>query len=278
MKKLIIAFTFLSLFSCGLTDNFSEEPMYLIIDEAKFTPPSGIPNTAFIRDVWVYVDGFNVGVFELPARVPVLGSGTTVEVDVIPGIRDNGLEFSAKEYPFYTRENYVLDFVPSTEVQLDPAFEYLDNVNFAVIENFEVDNLFSLDLDDEDETKIVRSEETPYGSFGGKLCITESTSRFQQTTQQAYPTEIFNSSEVYLEIDYKSEVNFSIGYLGQISTISNSVPVITLFPKEEWSKLYLNLSAQLNGGEFDAYKLYFGGSGLDEEGCLWIDNVRIVYI
>jgi len=91
-------------------------------------------------------------------------------------------------------------------------------------------------------------------------------------------TDIFVGTEVYLEIDYKCDVPFTLGYIGYRNGVKSTVGVITLFQREDWSKLYLDLSAELSTGIFEEYQLVIAGAGTNEDGNIWVDNVRIVHL
>lgn len=279
MKKILFLLYITALYSsCGLTDNFSEEPMYLQINSASLTGTPQVGNSHDIKDAWVYVDGFNVGIFELPATVPILSSGNTVNVDIRAGVRDNGIQLSARQYPFYKTLNYTFDFIANETIELDLTYEYVDNVQFTINENFELGNVFFDDVDGNPLSTISRSNETPYGSFCGKSEVSADLSRFEQATSEVYLTNVFQSSEVYLEIDYKCDVSFIVGYIGYRNSVKSTIGVITLFEEEEWSKLYLDMSADLNSGVFDEYQLVIAGAGTNQDGNIWIDNVRIVHL
>jgi len=264
---------------CKLTDGFDEEPMYVTIDsiDVDLSDKNVFP-THIVKDVWVYVDGFNVGVFPLPAKVPVLGNGDRVEVIVGPGIRNNGLQFSPKEFPFYERNTFDLEFNPGAEESLDVNFSYIDLVKFGFVENFEGDHLFTLDLDSNPDSRMYVSPDTPFGNGCGKIDVRDSLNVFLQATSEAYSTDVFSSSEVYLEMDYRCTIEFQVALVGMTNGVSNNLPIITLFKSDEWSKLYLDLSAELNGGRFDSYRILLAGVGNGNIGEIYVDNMRIVYI
>ena len=50
-------------------------------------------------DVWVYVDGKVIGVFEVPCKIPVLASGNC-KLSLYPAIKNNGMASAKKIYPF----------------------------------------------------------------------------------------------------------------------------------------------------------------------------------
>ena len=55
---------------------------------------------ANITDAWVTMDGINLGVFELPAQIPILDEGEH-NFRISPGIKENGMSATRMIYPFY---------------------------------------------------------------------------------------------------------------------------------------------------------------------------------
>lgn len=277
MRFLVFLFIVICQFSCSLTDNFNEAPMFIQIDSVDLvTSDNNIDPSHKIKDVSVYVGGANIGVFEVPAKVPILGEGE-VEVTFFAGIRNNGIVLTPKDYTFYERNVMTFSFEENKVVPVNLEFNYVPDVKFAFNENFENTFLFSLDLDGDDASSLVRSDETPYGSGCGKISITEETSFFQQGTAGLYKTDVFQASDVYLELDYKCDVPFIVGYIGYDGTIQRSETFIILFERDEWDKVYLDMSVELNGGQFDSYQIFIAGLGDRQVGDVWVDNIRLVY-
>ncbi len=275
--RVVLLFFLIGLAACNLTDSFSEEPMFLEIESATLVSDGDTYPSHKIQDVSVYVDGVSVGVFELPARVPVLGEGE-VSVVVFAGIRNNGQVLSPKEYPFYKRQEFIIPFEANKIISLSLEYEYLEDTKFVFDDNFESEIQFNLDLDEDEASTLVKSSDTPYGSFCGLIDVTQETSFFLQATVGRYNVEDFQGSQVYLELDYKCEVPFIVGYIGFDGAIQRSETFIVLFESEEWDKVYLDMSVVLNGGEFDTYRIFLAGVGDMEAGRIWVDNVRLVHL
>src|SRR5438045_9346172 len=56
--------------------------------------------TSKVTDAWVSVDDHFIGVWELPAHVPVLATGEH-RITVVPAIKRNGTFDDRLRYPFY---------------------------------------------------------------------------------------------------------------------------------------------------------------------------------
>jgi len=282
--KLLLGSLLFFVLSCDLGDDFAEVPMYVEVSAIDLvTKPGEGFATHDIRDVWVSIDGFSRGIFEVtsdkPARIPVLSDGETVRVEFFAGIRSNGISLSPFLYPFVERIVYDLEFRPGETVPVDIEFEYKQSAVFPILDGFEGVTIFTDDLDEDPSGLEVCTdpEFVQYGNGVGKFVVTEENAFYLQATSQIYSTEDFNASNVYLEIDFKTDIRFSLGYVGYQNNIKQSVVVGGGNATDEWTKLYLDLSADLNGGNVDQFQLLIAGGSL-EPGTVLIDNVKLVYL
>ena len=282
MKVYLNLFTlFILCLLASACDNFNEEPMYLRINEADFRTEAdeGAPSHR-IQDVWVYADGLSIGVFELPADVPVLSSDSDVDIDIFGGIRNNGLALSPTQYSFYERIDFTQNFEPGTTVEVSPIFAYREGAKIAFLEDFEGSNLFSEDLDGDDTSVLVKTSDpaqVKYGFSCGRISLNTENNLFQQATLATFNAEDFGASEVFVELDFKCDIPFVFGYVGQSGSFSSTRFPIVLNPTEEWTKIYIDYSVFFNGGEFESYKLLLAGAPLEEGGTIWVDNIKLVY-
>src|SRR5688500_13907587 len=105
MDMRITTFLFISalllISGCKKTVNPEEIPSYLYIDKINLQTLAGEGTSKQdITDAWVYVQGQAIGVFELPARIPVLAEGNP-EVWVYAGIKKDGISSTRVKYPFF---------------------------------------------------------------------------------------------------------------------------------------------------------------------------------
>ena len=93
IKYYYLLILFLLFAGCSLTDSDQPIPSYLVVNEVSVStlPAQGAP-THKITDLWVYADNQLIGVFEIPARIPILVNGETTEFQIFPGIRRNPLQ------------------------------------------------------------------------------------------------------------------------------------------------------------------------------------------
>ena len=75
-----MAFALLSAAGCNIINPEETAPSYIEVTGFQFNPTPtsvemGSSSSTKIKDVWVYVDNQFQGVYELPARFPVLKTG-----------------------------------------------------------------------------------------------------------------------------------------------------------------------------------------------------------
>ena len=88
--------------SCSKDELEATIPSYISIDKFTISTNYSTQGTSSsnITDAWVYIDNDLVGIFELPAKFPVLKEGN-VKIDVYPGIKENGISERRSKYIFY---------------------------------------------------------------------------------------------------------------------------------------------------------------------------------
>lgn len=264
---------------CNFIDSSDAVPMILEINPADLaTNFSQGANTHDIRDVWVYVDGFSIGVYELPARVPILSNNTQVEVNIFAGIRNNGTVANVIEYPFYEKLDFSYEFVPEKVVTIDPVFEYRDDAVFTIVEDFESGHIFSFDLDDNPGTFIdLDQSDAATGNSSGIMRLDSANNELEVTTFDYIDIDIVQNGNIFLEMDYKNDVEFQIGLLTVIGTLEFSEYAIILRQSEEWNKIYINLGSGLGGG-VELFRLLIGSiNQTGQERVVNLDNIKLIH-
>jgi hypothetical protein len=84
--------------------------------------------------------------------------------------------------------------------------------------------------------------------------------------------------EVYLELDYKSDVFFEVGLIYTKNSTPESYYKITISPKEEWNKIYINLSNEAGILRAEDYRVYFKINKLADgtTATTYLDNIKLV--
>ncbi len=264
---------------CQLFDGGGPGPMFLDVEDVLFRTGSnqGAPSHNF-RDVWVYADGKDLGVYEWPVSVPVLSDGTVVTMTFLAGIRNNGINSNPIQYPFIQLVERTLDFTPGENVQVIPEFEHFDEVRFVFIEDFEGNHIFQSDVDGDPSTSIQKSSVALYGLFSGRGVVSAEHPLLEIGTATVYPTAEVVGSPLYLELDYKTDVPVEIGYNGLVTNLLTKDYVVGLVPQENWNKVYIELTGAIGSSIFDGYQIIIRathqGGG---EAEIFVDNLKLIH-
>lgn len=287
MKKiyLLLLVPALFLFGCKKDDN---TPAWLVIDSVTLTtdePTEGV-NTENISDVWVYMDNQALGVFDLPARIPVLAEGEH-DFSFYGGIKVNGISATRDRYPFYNRVDQKLTLTKGQETSFTPNFSYKQNVQFQLIENFEnvghqFDKHFTSDTDIVILTSSMYPDIVEYGNNCGALYLDTADSLYRGETNTNLNLPV--GEDVYVEIDYMNTNSIALGVIAENSGgTGEHTPLVILNPQDSssmvWKKIYINLkddvSFEINATSFEIYLL----SILDTDktsSVVYLDNIKVL--
>ena len=104
----------------------------------------------------------------------------------------------------------------------------------------------------------------------------ESTKTFTCTKELSPETR----NTFYLEIDYKSDLELWVQLLGfeYLGTTAVAKSVMTLYPTDEWHKVYINLGKTWSWFNYNVpLTLFFQASNPQGvEGNVYIDNVKVI--
>ena len=133
----------MQLSSCSLFDNENPIPGFLVFDNPTLITngEQGAP-THNIKDVWVFDGPDFLGIFPLPAKVPVIITGEEKQFSIFAGVRNNGGVGNALRYPFFKQIEASATLEAREEKTIPLNFEYSDNVKFDFIEEFEGNHIF----------------------------------------------------------------------------------------------------------------------------------------
>ena len=265
--------------SCEIINPVEDIPSYIYIDtiELKINNSALGENTSKITDAWVYHDNELIGIYDLPSRIPVLDSDST-DILIAAGIMSNGKVNSRLAYPFYKIYNEKI-FLKTAKIEtLDVKIDYFDQsaLNLFVMEDFEFGN--SLEKFSGD-TSIIK--------VSGELALNNNSSGYiyMDTTYNDFSIissdhfELPNAgSTLFLEMDYKCTNNFSVGLVVDNDFSYEERYKLTLVDKENWNKIYINLSDKIYGNQNNKYHLLIGGilDNNKESGEIFIDNLKLI--
>lgn len=264
-------------------------PSWLVIssielstDEAK----EGV-NSSNITDAWVFMDGQPLGVFSLPARIPILAEGQH-DFIIYAGIKDNGISASRLRYPFYKRYEVNLQLTKGEELTIAPTVTYASNVQFELLEGFESLGIrFKSDTAVSDTSmNVIGKSQYPdlvnYGNSCAVVALSETNATYMGSTSADF--NLPQNEPVYVEMDYLNDNTISLGVIAK--NVFGSVqypPLVTVNaqspPDWKWKKIYINVTGNVNfDRDATGHGIYLI-SHLDDAATaasIYLDNIKVV--
>lgn len=280
ISGLILACAGFYMSSCSFLDSSEEVPMYFQIDSVGFEtkPEEGI-NTAKINAVAAFAYGFSIGVYEIPARIPVIEERENLDLVLFGNIRNNGIASNPINYPFFEPLEYNFEFEPGATRKLNPVFKYSDASNVRMISDFESGNDFTVNVDNNPGIVFKRSSETPYGNFCGKITLSNPGEEFEKSTFTAISKQEVANGSVFLEMDYRNEIPIAVGVF-RIESGGLFVPFykLVLNEQDDWNKVYIELTTEIADAQVENFTILIGSAaGNTNTGSVWIDNLRLLH-
>lgn len=285
MNKLIfisVALILLAFTSCDVINPDEQIPAYIHVDSIEVITDYLTEGSAShkISDVWITVDNKVIGGFELPATVPVLAEGNS-PVLLSAGVRENGINNTRVIYKFYSTFNEMVDLKAGGITTINPTISYFGSTQFPFLEDFEsAGNDFT-------ETALSTAELTfindPVFVFEGSksgLIEIDDTENFLEIRSPNFVIDI-GKTDVFVEMNYRCNQTF------QVMLLSNNVaagqatldPIITLLPKEDWNKIYIDLTEPIGrlGGDFFNLTIKAEKQDTVPMGKIYLDNFKVVH-
>ena len=282
--KFIAIFFFIILIQYSCNNTEAKIPAYIYIDNIELETnivTQGAP-TQNITDIWVYVDGAAIGVFDKQQLIPILADDfQNTEIILVPGIRDNGIKQDIQNYFLYKEITLNKNLEPGIIDTIDAVFRYVDHAEFVFIEDFENGNIFNKEVDGDEYTSIKITGDNPRsGKKCGIIELTKDHDLLEATTKLDYYNLPKKGNLVYLELDYKGNNEFVVGISGK-DTGGNEYKsdFILLKQQDKWNKIYLNLTKEIQKSGLQSYKIYFRAQYNDknETSTIFLDNIKLLY-
>lgn len=296
-RALLSIFLLLIICSCKKT----ETPAFLHIESIELEVlPQNVQGTDDhnITDAWVYLNDDLVGIYEVPATVPIISEGPQ-KITIIAGIMNNGIQSARIDYPFYdaysTELNLIagdtIDFSSDTENTTVvngytcPVVEYFNTGLIFWNEGFEgqgfdfaATNASQADFALTNDPGLVFNYNPDENSTAsGLVTLTTSEPYFEiRSTHEFSPIQ---GQRVYLELNYRTDCPLQIGVY---ENAPNDIKVYGkgIFPKSNWSKIYIELSNEVaQQASATSYSIFIEGALETDQNQaqILIDNVKLVY-
>lgn len=284
MKKLLPILAALALSACK--DSSEQIPAYLNLQPFQVTAPGG---TAWqeITDGWLYVDGNFLGVYTLPATVPVLSEGQK-EVILFPGVKENGIEATPNIYPHLTRFTKVYDLAPAQITDVQPITDYDPTLEYGFgIGRGDFDGGSFISLENRDSDGLLNFELTTDGALAGKCLLMQADTAhpiMDIATEKMEGLPVLGAPQVWVELHYQTDVPF---FLYMLSGAQETSQAIYQFNTSTgWNKIYINLTQTLVTTQVTEHRLYFrlslpkdgNGNFTQLKGTVRLDNIRVVHL
>ncbi len=277
---IIVLFSILMLVACKQK---ALEPSYLQIDNfVVFTDPlTQGTSSQNLTEAIIYIDDQIAGVYHLPASIPIAISGTH-HITVAPAVVENAIASNPRyAYTYLTAFDTTINLVANVGNALKPHVTYRSNVKFKLIEDFENPlPLFGKTIYNTQDT-LIRDSLLMDNLEVGHCALFDMVNGalMEYSTRNKYTLPSSSESATFIEINYKSELPLAIGlYIDEPTTIIKT-GVVTLNPKDTWSKAYINITNDVSvkplGTKFSLFVSSLNASGVNKK--VFIDNIKIIH-
>jgi hypothetical protein len=243
-----------------------------------------------ITDGWLYVNGELLGAYTLPAEVPVLAEGSSA-VQIFPGVKVNGVTSTPGVYPFFRRYAAELDLKPAEMVTVTPTLTYSPDAKYPwTLDEGSFDSGASVVFENRDGDTGNTFEVTTEGSFAGKSLRMriDTAHAILEIASEAVALPNTGDRQIWLEMHYRCDVEFSFFLLGQTGSQSETNIAIYQFdPTDDngWNKIYFSLTDYVTTLREEKYRLYFrtslprnsSGAYSQNTGTVQLDNIRMIH-
>ncbi len=238
-------------------------------------------NNQNITEAIVYINDQNLGVYHLPALVPLTIEGS-YKVEIAPAIIENAIASNLRfPYTFLTAFDTLITLTKGATAIVHPRSVYRSTVKFVMIEDFENPTPLIGKTTFNTADTLIRDSLPADNLEKGHCALFEikDGQTMEYATRSEYSLPTSTSSETFVEINYKTELPLAIGlYIDEPNTIIKT-GVVTLNPKENWSKAYIKLtnlvSTKPTGTKFSLFiSAANTGSGPQK---VFVDNIKIIH-
>jgi hypothetical protein len=290
-----------------------EVPSYIWIDSVDFqvSDPT-IQGTAShkITDVRVIANGQSLGFYQLPARIPILESGS-VKLNIHAGIMEGGVPQKRREYPFYTPYIVTADLKKGEIDTLRPSFRYTDGehgAQFINIEDFESAGMLyaaydiSSPLNRTSDNAFLFHFPREINNYSG---LVELPYYNDSLKEKVYFFEIRTINPITLNASTLNtclmELNFRITHHVEVGLIAHSalssiadrqIPLANLTGYDDisntspsnnvWKKVYINFTEQILtysvNYQMKSFDVYIRATVKEDQKARFLfDNIKMVY-
>jgi len=289
LKSLFASLSTILIFSaCGGDEPI---PAYLIIESAQVNASSDIYGSVSekVTDVWVSEDENFIGVYELPATIPVLSEGET-KILIYPGVKQGGIHSDRRIYPFYNAYSEVVNMEPNVDIEITPEFEYNVFSTLMILNaDFEVASELESKVEGSDLIFNVNNDKVFEGSRSIEVVPSPTDSLWRIESITKWEADLTRST--WLEFNYRCNepMELVIFVAGQAINAEDAIVLpytyLVITPQEDWNKMYVEISEILaegvealgNSAQNFAFSFSFQARSEDPSTAEYLfDNIKVI--
>jgi hypothetical protein len=278
----LIIFVFAG-WGCTFFDRDDQALSFIRINEASLEPTanSGFPSHK-ITDAWVYVDQQLIGVFPIPSTVPVYtNESQDKDIMIGPGVKPNGLNSNSIEYPFYERLKINTKLKASDTLLANLKTRFSSISKFDIVEDFEVSNSFTQELDGNLDTKVERVLDSSNGGrYVGRILLDSKNTDLEVAHNLEFLGINNKQGKVFFELDYKSNELFFVGVILRQGTTFAKSYQLGIAPSNTWNRIYVDLTELISKQTVEGYKIVLAAKVSNSTASnreILIDNIKLVH-
>jgi hypothetical protein len=278
LLALLIAFSFF-LSSCEIINPDEDIPSYVRVENISLVTDTTTQGSAshHITDAWLYVDNQLLGVYEMPVSIPVLAEGTH-SIAIRGGVIVNGIASTRVDYPFYNFYNDTVNLTRGAITTVSPVVHYFSGTVFALEESFTGPGYDIVATAASDTNYYIVNDSNAFegASCAAYLDASHSVFECEPTDSLVLP----NSGPVYMEMNYKSNTDFSVALHAITAQQTYNISLVTIRATSEWKKIYINLATGIEVYPIAlGYKPYIRmeRNSTIGDAKLFFDNIKVVH-
>lgn len=268
--------------SCDIINPEEEIPSYLKIESIEIEETFDQETfglSSKIVSANVIVDGETAGVINIPGKIPIFAEGD-VTITLDPLVQENGASNLLQIYPFFERIVIPATLTRRDSVVVNAKTKYVEGSSFRGSTFSGSDEFFTEDIDENGMTQLNISNiggQVGEGSVG-LVVLNEENPYYEAATSGSVTIDVGTASQIWLEVQYKSDVDFVIGV--KDSTGENKRE-FGIRAKGEWNTIYFNAANLLFANNITTFQLtmtaVLPASWSGEDAEILVDNVKLVY-
>jgi hypothetical protein len=297
-KISFLALSILIISGCNPLERRGPIASYVQVDSIgleTFNIPDGDnqgSNSHNFSDIWAFVNGQALGMYEFPATVPVINQNGSFRFGFVPGIRVNGITGTRAPYPFmeiFEEEIFVEQGQTVNLVEylggVKPKVRYQQNTRFF-LRDFEDPNNRLESITPSDTDMVIVDNTWGIDYLENKVAAVHLTpTKPRMYIKTPNDTRLPAGNQIFLEVDYNTTINVTVNVVARLASgeeIRRFVAGMRPTNRDgvrRWNKIYFDLSETVGFlGVAIRHEVYFEAfNNTETDQTLYFDNVKIVH-